>query len=47
LDQNRTRDKKTANCWGGMVLGAHGVGTRPRARNKHYIGLVSGRTALD
>jgi hypothetical protein len=35
------QNKKTANC------GAHGVGIRPRARNNHHIGLVSGRTAVD
>src|SRR5512147_686034 len=41
-----TRNKKTANCWGGMVLGAHGVGTQPRAHNKHYITSALSAAAL-
>jgi hypothetical protein len=46
LDQKRT-EQKDHQLLGQHGAGAHGVGTQPRARNKHYIGLVSGRTAFD
>jgi len=46
LDQKRT-EQKDHQLLGQHGAGAHGVGTQPRARNKHYIGLVTGRTALD
>jgi hypothetical protein len=43
-----TRNKKTANCLGGMEWGArHWYAAARPQQALHYIGLVSGRTALD